>query len=178
MIDMLDNYNNEVCEITISTKNASAHINAIFIREELKEILSNLQQSKVDDINNLYPSIGKNEDNVMWHKIKFFMDMLDYFLTNYHSNIPQKPNARKDWLLFAQSLYFVDYLKEEKYLNGYTVTIRKMVRLDKSDSITEERTPLKGLGKFFTDNTKHLSETADCRKSLYCYDNFLDITNI
>jgi hypothetical protein len=177
MIDMLDNSSKEACEITISTKNTSAHINAIFVRNELKELLLNLQQNELVDIDNSYPCIKTDEDNVQWHKIKFFMGMLDYFLTNYHSNMPPKPNSRKDWLLFAQSLYLVGYLSEEKYLNGYTVTIRKKVRLDKSDLIYEERTPLRGLGKFFTDNTKHLSETANRRKSQYCYNNFFDITD-
>jgi len=105
------------------------------------------------------------------------MDMFFYFLDNYHIDESQKTSNRKDWLLFAQSLYLVGYLSEEKYLNGYTVTIRKKVRLDKSDLIYEERTPLKGLGKFFTDNTKHLSETANRRKSQYCYNNFFDITD-
>ncbi len=176
MIEMLDNYNKEICELTISTKTKSAHINAIFIWNELKDILLNLQQSD-KNINNTYPDIGTNEDDVNWHKIKFFIEMLDFFLMNYHPAIPQKSSVRKDWLLFAQALYLTGYLQEEKYLRGYTITTRTKVRLDGNDTIIEQKTPLKGLGKFFTDNTKHLSETANRRKSPYCYNNFFNITD-
>jgi len=70
MLKILESWN---CELTISNKNESAHIDAMFIREELKEILLTLpQKTHIDS----YPCIGTVEDNVLWHKIKFFMEML------------------------------------------------------------------------------------------------------
>ena len=172
MIDMLDNYNKEGCEITISTKNKSAHISAIWIINELKELLFNLQQNQKDEINNTYPCIGTTEDKVQWHKIKFFMDMFFYFLDNYHIDESQKKSNRKDWLLFAQSLYLVGYLNEEKYLKGYTVTKQTYVKLYGENKTIDVKSPLKGLGKYFTDSTKHLTDTSNRWKSLYCYKPF------
>ena len=167
--DMLAMLNSDVCKLTISTNDKSAHINTIFIRNELKELLQNLQKKKEIDIDHTYTSVGTTEDNVPWHKIKFFIDMLDFFLVNYTTKNNSGKKSRRDWQLIAQSLYLVDFLEEEKYLNGYDVVTQKRTDIDGNVSIVKNKVQLKGLGKYFTDNTKHLADTSNRRKSLYCF---------
>ena len=101
------------------------------------------------------------------------MKMLDYFLQNYSSTAKK----RKDWLLISQSLYLVGYLNDVKYLNGFERTEHKITEIYGKNTIKADITPLKGLGKFFTDNTKNINEPANRSKSLYCYNPYLDLVN-
>ena len=110
MLNILESWN---CELTISNNKESAHINAMFIRKELKELLLTLPQKTPI---NSYPCIGTVENNVLWHKVKFFMDMLDYFLDSYLPAYKDNSSGRKDWKFVAQILYIVGYLEDKKYL--------------------------------------------------------------
>ena len=168
VMNMLEMLNSGVCKMTISSNTKSAQISTLFIKEELKELLQNLRE-KETEIDNIYPYTETTEDNVQWHKNKFFIDMLDYFLSNHTANNGSGKSGRKDWILIAQSLYLVDYLKEEKYLNGYDIVTQKRTDIDGNVSIVRNKVQLKGLGKYFTDNTKHLADTSKRRKSLYCF---------
>ena len=166
--DMLEILNSGTPQLTISTNDRSAQISTIFIKEGLKDLLQNLQKKGID-INHTYTCVGTTEDNVPWHKMKFFIDMLDYFLVNYATKNDNGKRSRKDWQLIAQSLYLVGFLEEEKYLKGYKVIKRKRTDIDGNVSIVENKEQLKGLGKYFTDNTKHLADTSNRKKSLYCF---------
>ena len=170
MLRMLNQQNFITCELTLSNKTESAHISAAFIKDELIELLQSIPQKTPV---NYYPCIGKEENNVLWHKRKFFMKMLDYFLQNYSSTAKK----RKDWLLISQSLYLVGYLNDVKYLNGFERTEHKITEIYGKNTIKADITPLKGLGKFFTDNTKNINEPANRSKSLYCYNPYLDLVN-
>lgn len=162
MIAMLTENDSSICELTLRNKTDSAHISTIFIKNELQELLQSIPQKTMV---NLYPSIDIKCNNVLWHKIKFFMDMLDYFLLNY-TPISQK---RKEWILLAQSLYLVGFLDDEKYLYGNERVVQKRTDIDGNVTTKEIITPLKGLGKYFTDNTKNCKVSPNCRHSYYCY---------
>lgn len=170
MITMLENSWN--CELTISNKTESAHINTIFIREELKELLLTLPQKTTI---NSYPCIGEEEDNVLWHKIKFFMEMLDYFLDNFSPAYKEKTSGRKDWKFTAQILYSVGHLEEKKYLVGYDETERTLNDIDGNTTIKIEKTPVKNIGKYIKDNTKSCKSTPKRNNSFYCYNPYLDM---
>ena len=163
MLKILESWN---CELTISNKNESAHIDAVFIREELKELLLTLPQKTPI---NSYPCIGTVEDNVLWHKVKFFMEMLDYFLDSFTPAYKDKTSGRKDWPFIAQILYIVGYFEEKKYLVGYEETERERKDLYGGTKIILERTPVKGVGKIIKDNTKRCKATPARDKSYYCY---------
>lgn len=169
MLAMLDA---STCELTISDKTESAHINTLFIKNGLKELLLSYQQSGNA---NLYPCISTTQDNVLWHKVKFFMDMLDYFLVN---NIPAYANntsRRKDWMFTAQILYIVGYLEDKKYLVGYEITERTLKNIDGNTIVKMEKTPVKDVGKYIKDNTKCCKATPDRNKSCYCYNPYLNM---
>lgn len=170
MITMLEDSWN--CELTISNKTESAHINTMFIRNELKELLLTLPQKTPIDS---YPCIGEDEDNVIWHKVKFFMEMLDYFLDSFTPAYKDKTSGRKDWPFIAQNLYIVGYFEEKKYLVGYEETERERKDLYGGTKIILERTPVKGVGKIIKDNTKRCKATPDRDKSYYCYNPYLDM---
>ncbi len=169
MLKILESWN---CELTISNKNESAHIDAVFIREELKELLLTLPQKTPI---NSYPCIGTVEDNVLWHKVKFFMEMLDYFLDSFTPAYKDKTSGRKDWPFIAQILYIVGYFEEKKYLVGYEETERERKDLYGGTKIILERTPVKGVGKIIKDNTKRCKATPARDKSYYCYNPYLDM---
>jgi len=97
------------------------------------------------------------------------MEMLDFFLTNYQTVESQNKKKRKDWLFFSQALYLVGYLKEEKYLTGHIIIEMNRVDLDGPNSVKKLKSPLAGLGKFLTDNTKKINNTAIRSKSRYNY---------
>lgn len=166
MLAMLENPLS--CHMTISNGKDSAYIHAADIHEHLKELLLAMKQNT--SIGSQCLCIGTKTNTVLWHKIKFFMDMLDYFLTSYS----EKVSKRKDWIFIAQALYLVGYFTDEKYLYGYERIARPKKDIDGKVTISEETTPLKGLGKYLTDNTKHLKDTANRQKSRYCYNIFLD----
>lgn len=151
-------------------KNNSTQIPEILIINGLKELLLTVNQRDMT----AHQSIGIKRDNIQWHKTKFFMDMLDYFLKSYALN-PEMASKRKNWIFIAQALYLVGYLTDKKYLYGYERTERTKKDIDGKITVSEEITPLKGLGKYLTDNTKHLKDTANRQKSTYCYKNYLDL---
>ena len=163
MLKILESWN---CELTISNQKESAHIDAMFIREELKEILLKLPQKTRIDI---YPCTGTVEDNVLWHKVKFFMEMLDYFLDSFTPAYKDKTSGRKDWPFIAQILYIVGYFEDQKYLTGYEETERIRKDLDGGTIVITEQTPFKGAGKYIKDNTKCCKVTPNRNKSYYCY---------
>lgn len=169
MLNILESWN---CELTISNNKESAHINAMFIRDELKELLLTLPQKM--HINS-YPCIRTVEDNVLWHKVKFFMEMLDYFLESFTPTYKDKTSGRKDWKFIAQILHIVGYLEEEKYLVGYEVKERIRKYLDGDTEVVTEKTALKGVGKYIKDNIKCCTATPDCNKSCYCYNPVWDM---
>ena len=169
MLDMLDA---STCELSISNKTESAHINTLFIKDGLKELLLSYLQS---GNTNIYPCVHTTQDNVLWHKVKFFMDMLDFFLVN---NIPANANKtsnRKDWTFTAQILYIVGYLEDKKYLVGYEVTERTLKDIDGNTTVKMEETPVKDVGKYIKDNTKCCKVTPNRNKSCYCYNPYLDM---
>jgi hypothetical protein len=163
MLNILESWN---CELTISNNKESAHIDAMFIREELKELLLTLPQKTPI---NSYPCIGTVENNVLWHKVKFFMDMLDYFLDSDLPAYKDNSSGRKDWKFIAQILYIVGYLEDKKYLVGYEMKERILNDLDGGTKVVTEKIVFKGAGKYIKDNTKCCKVTPDCDKSLYCY---------
>ena len=169
MITMLNSPVHQ-CKLTISNKDDSVQIPATFIIKGLEILLLTISK---DDMT-VHQSIGIKRDNIQWHKTKFFMDMLDYFLTSYVPN-PEMASKRKNWIFIAQALYLVGYLTDKKYLYGYERTERPKKDIDGKITVSEETTPLKGLGKYLTDNTKHLKDTANRQKSTYCYKNYLDL---
>jgi len=162
MIALLDS--GQKCKLTISNQEESIDLDAKYIKKDLKTLLLKLLGTPKF---HYFPFVGKEENKVTWHKIKFFMKMLDYFIQNFQQDQLQNKRKRKDWLLYSQSLYLVGYLNDIKYLNGYTLTKRKIKKLDKPDKTIEQKTPLKDLGKFFTDNTKNIKDTAIRSKSKY-----------
>jgi hypothetical protein len=169
MLKILESWN---CELTISNPKESAHIDAMFIREELKEILLTLpQKTRIDS----YPCIGTVEDNVLWHKIKFFMEMLDYFIESYSPAYKDKTSGRKDWPFIAQILYIVGYFEDKKYLVGYEVKERIRKDLDGGTKVVTEKTTFKGVGKYIKDNIKCCTAKPDCNKSYYCYNPVWDM---
>ena len=169
MMTILDSWN---CELTISNETESAHIDAMFIREELKELLKTLPQKTTI---NCYPCIGRGKDDVLWHKVAFFMEMLDYFLINSTSVYMEKTSGRKDWKFIAQILYIVGYLKDEKYLVGYEETELVRKDLDGGTTVKLLRTPVTGVGKYIKDNTKCCKATPNRSKSYYCYNPWLNL---
>lgn len=162
MISILDSGQN--CKLTLSNQEKSIDIDAKYMKKELKTLLFELLQKP-----NLHyhPFIKKDRIDVIWHKIKFFMEMLELFLANNQSTMVKKKYARKDWLLISQSLYLVGYLKDKKYLDGYTIERQNRVNIDKPNSVTETKVPLRKLGKYLTDNTKNIKSTAIKHKSRY-----------
>lgn len=174
MLNMLNQPDFITCELILSNKTETAHIDVAFIKDKLIELLQDIPQTALI---NSYPCIGKGEDNVIWHKIKFFMEMLDYFLTNYHSNSQQKTHIRKDWILIAQSLYLAGYLDNEKFLKGFEQIEREKTDIDGKVTTVVQTIPLKGLGKYLIDNTKNCKDTARRNNSLYCYKPYLDLVN-
>ena len=169
MMKILDSWD---CELTISNKKESAHVDAVFIREELKELLLTLPQKTPI---NSYPCIGEEEDNVLWHKVKFFMEMLDFFLENFTPAYQENTSGRKDWRFIAQLLYIVGYLEEKKYLVGYEETERALKDIDGNTIIKIERTPVKNIGKYIKDNTKSCKSTPKRNKTFYCYNPYMDM---
>ena len=169
MLNILESWN---CELTISNQKESAHIDAMFIRKELKELLLTLPQKTPI---NSYPCIGMIEDNVLWHKVKFFMEMLDYFLSNYSSAYNDKTSSRKDWKFIAQILYIVGYFEDKKYLVGYEMKERIRKDLDGGTKVVTEKEIFKGVGKYIKDNIKCCAATPDRDKSYYCYNPVWDI---
>ncbi len=170
MITMLDNSWN--CELTISNNSESAHIDVMFFRNELKELLLTLPQKMPT---NIYLCIGKGEDNVLWHKVKFFMEMLDFFFDIFIPAYQEKTSGRKDWSFTAQILYIVGYLEEEKYLLGYEVTERTRKDIDGNTTVVIDKTPVKNIGKYIKDNTKCCKSTPNCVMSHYCYNPYSDM---
>lgn len=162
MISLLDS--GQKCKLTLSNQEKSIDIDAKYIKKDLKTLL--LKLLKIPKFH-YFPFVGKEDNNVTWHKIKFFMDMLEHFLANNQSTLVNKKYARKDWLLISQSLYLVGYLKDKKYLDGYTIERKIRVIIDKPNSVTEIKAPLRGLGKYLTDNTKNIKDTATKFKSIY-----------
>ncbi len=169
MLNILESWN---CELTISNKNESAHIDAMFIRNELKELLLTLPQKTHTDC---YPCIGKVENNVLWHKIKYFMEMLDYFLSSFTPAYRDTTSGRKDWKFIAQILYIVGYFEDKKFLLGYEEKERIRKDLDGGTIVKTEKTPYKGVGKYIKDNTKWCKVTPNCENSLYCYNPVWDM---
>ena len=167
---MLDANN---CEMTISNGNESAHMSTWLIKDGLKALLS----STKPDADRYYPFVKTTEDNVLWHKIKFFMEMLDYFLTSHTPNSLRVNTGRKDWLFVAQALFLVGYLSDEKFFKGYERIKHTKTDLDGNITETEDLMPLKGLGKFLTDNTKHCKDSANRQKSNYCYNPTFDLVD-
>ena len=170
MITMLDNSWN--CELTISDQTESAHIDTLFIRKELKELLLTLPQKTPI---NSYPCIGEEENNVLWHRVKFFMEMLDYFLDHFTPAYQEITKGRKDWAFTAQILNIVGYLEEKKYLVGYEETERALIDIDGNTTVKNEKTKVKNIGKYIKDNTKCCKATPIRNKSLYCYNPNLDL---
>ena len=164
MLAMLENPLS--CHMTISNGKDSAYIYAADIHEHLKELLLSMKQNTTIGSQSL--CIGTKTNTVQWHKTKFFMDMLDYFLTSYAPN-PEMASKRKNWNFIAQALYLVGYLTDKKYLYGYERTERTKKDIDGKIVVSEEITPLKGVGKYLIDNTKHIKDTANRQKSTYCY---------
>ena len=154
------------CKLTISNQKESIQIDAMPMRKELKSLLIRLHHK---GHLNYHPCIGIKENNVEWHKIKFFMGMLDFFLLHYQSDKLQNKRKRKDWLLYSQSLYLIGYLEDEKYLKGYILKKQEIVNLDGANSVKTHIMPLTGLGKFLTDNTKNINDTAIRSKSIYSF---------
>lgn len=170
MLTMLDANN---CEMTISNGVESAHMSTWLIKDGLKALLS----STKPDADKYYPFVKTTEDNVLWHKIKFFMEMLDYFLTSHTPNSLRANTGRKDWLFVAQALFLVGYLSDEKYFKGYERVKHTKNDLDGNSTETEDLMPLKGLGKFLTDNTKLCKDSANRQKSNYCYNSAFDLVD-
>ena len=162
MIALLDS--GQKCKLTLSNQERSIDIDARYMNKELKTLLLNLLHKRNF---HYFPFIKMDKNDVLWHKIKFFMDLLQHFLANNQSTSVKKKYARKDWLLISQSLYLVGYLKDEKYLNGYTIERQQILGIDKPDLINEQKIPLPNLGKYFIDNTKHIKDTAIRAKSRY-----------
>lgn len=169
MLKILESWN---CKLTISNQKESAHIDAMFIREELKDLLLTLPQKT--HINS-YPCVGTVRDDVLWHKVKFFMEMLDYFLNNYTPTYNGKTSGRKDWKFIAQILYIVGYFKDKKYLVGYEVKERIRKDLDGGTKVLTEKATFKGVGKFIKDNIKCCTAKPNCSKSFYCYNPVWDM---
>lgn len=172
MLKILESWN---CELTISNQKESAHIDAMFIRDELKELLLTLPQKTPI---NSYPCIGMVEDDVLWHRVKFFMEMLDYFLNNYTPTYNDKTSGRKDWKFIAQILYIVGFFEDKKYLVGYEVKERIRKELDGGTKVITEKEIFKGVGKYIKDNIKCCTAKPNCNKSFYCYNpvwNMIDL---
>lgn len=170
MLTMLDANN---CEMTISNGTESAHMSTWLIKDGLKTLLS----STKPNADKYFPYVKTTEDNVLWHKVKFFMEMLDYFQINHVSTSPQTNTGRKDWLFVAQALYLVGYLSDDKYFKGYELTKHTKTDLDGNITETDDVMPLKGLGKFLIDNTKHCKDSANRQKSNYCYNPAFDLVD-
>lgn len=162
MISILNS--GQKCKLTLSNQERSIDIDARYMNKELKTLLLNLLHKRNF---HYFQFIKKEKNNVLWHKIKFFMDLLEHFLANNQSTSVKKKYARKDWLLISQSLYLVGYLEDEKYLNGYTIERQQILGIDKPDLINEQKIPVPNLGKYFIDNTKHIKDTAIRAKSRY-----------
>lgn len=151
-------------QLIIKSDTDSASISTLPIKDELMALI-NIVPNKENV--NIYPYIKTSTDNVLAHKIKFFCDMLDYFLEGYNPIYTQITHHRKDWAFVARLLYLVDYLDHEKYFTGEYEVV--------SVSGKKAKATIKGVGKFLKDMIKNCRDTSNRSQSTYCYNPYFDM---
>ena len=142
------------CEITISNGKESATINATWVE-------SLVLNTSIEKLKHIRPMVKVDPNNQIHHKIKFFMDMLDYFLVNYDLTYSQVSKGIKDWEFTAKCLYLANLLYESKFYTGIELWEDK-VKGTKQEMVAP-------VGKYLKNRTKNLKDTSDRHKSDYCY---------
>jgi len=154
ILKMLDSPFRDDCELTISNGKESATINAVFIE---KLVLNR----SIEELKSIYPMVKVSKNNKPYHKIKFFMELLDYFLNQYDATYTTTNDGTKDWGFTAKILYLANLVDEHKYFSGYEDIVTK-----KGNTI---RNKAYYIGKELKNSTKTLRDTSDRHKSDYCY---------
>ena len=155
MIQMLGNAPFSAdCEITISNGKESATINATWVE-------SLILSKSIEELKGIYPMVKVDPNNQINHKIKFFMEMLDYFLLHFDSTYSKETKNTKDWEFTAKVLYLSHFLDATKYFYGY-----EEVRTPQGQLLREKA---KYIGKTLKNATKNLKDTSERYKSDYCF---------
>ena len=142
------------CEITISNGKESATINATWVE-------SLILSKSIEELKGIYPMVKVDPNNQINHKIKFFMEMLDYFLLHFDSTYSKETKNTKDWEFTAKVLYLSHFLDATKYFYGY-----EEVRTPQGQLLREKA---KYIGKTLKNATKNLKDTSERYKSDYCF---------
>lgn len=142
------------CEITISNGKESATINATWV-EPL------VLRTPIEKLKNIYPMVKVSKNNKQYHKIKFFMEKLDYFLFNYDNTYSLVNEGTKNWEFTAKILYLANLLDDYKYFSGYEDIVTVAGRTIRNKAYY--------IGKELKNHTKTISDTADYHKSPYCF---------
>ncbi len=152
MMKMLDSPHD--CKITISNGKEAATINAVWLE-------SLMFKKTIEEMKSIYPLKKVDSNNQSFHKIKFFMKMLDYFLMNYNTTYSHTNKGIKDWGFSAKVLYIADLLNDPKFYTGTKIWV--------DDVKNKEYETTVPVGKLLKNWTKNLKNTADRHKSAYCY---------
>lgn len=140
------------CKMTLDNGEDSVTIDLSLFDSELRSFVHALAGAKV--FLESYKATEFKTDERPPHKIKTFMDMLDYFLNNYNETYLFQRKGRKDWLLTAKILYLVGFYGDESFF---------------SDSEGSYRNSLKYVGKEIKDMTKNCADSAHRENSCYMF---------
>lgn len=147
--------------ITIRTdKEKPLSIDNYAIKVAIKESLSHFFE-KNPLLKGAFYCTGNTEDNVPYHKWKFFIDMLDFFLKNFNTIYAERTRGKTDWNFVAQCLYVAGLTTEYKYLTGYS---------DWTDRIGKSHHDKnKYIGKVIKDSIKNCKDKSIRYKSFYFF---------
>jgi hypothetical protein len=146
--------------VIVKTKNESCEISFYPIKPFISTALEVFIE-KNPILKDYYTCTEITGDNVLAHRQKFFIDLLDYFLANYNNVYKEINKCHKDWAFIAQCLYLAGFLKEEKYFYGYEEWVNPKGE--------KQRSNLKYVGKIIKDSTKNCKNTAKLYNSLYYF---------
>ena len=161
VIKMIELLNDPNSSITINTdKGKPLKINNHYIKQDIKDTLTHFFDRNPLLKGALYCT-GETTDNVLYHKWKFFIDMLNYFLNNYNTVYAEQTKGRTDWAFIAQCLYVAGLTEQTNYLTGYNdwTDARGLHHHDKN----------KYIGKEIKDSIKNCKDTANRNNSNYFF---------
>lgn len=140
--------------LTVTTEKKSVKISIPLISSEFSFFIKLLSRNK--DHYNTSLSKRINYDNNAYHKIKFFMTMLDYFFENY-GEIDYKTHnkGRKNWRLIGISLIVTGLLDTKEY--NLEILGHNRWRM------------LRGIGAHLKNMTKNSPESFPADRSSYYY---------
>ncbi len=143
---------------TVTTEKESVKISIPLITSEFSFFIKLLSRNKDHYITSLSKRI--NCDNNTYHKINFFIKMLDYFLKNYGEiDYKAQKKGRKDWRLIGISLIITELLDTKEY------------NLD----LLHHWLLLRGIGAHLKNMTKNCPKSFPADRSSYYYVPYEDI---